>query len=89
MSVQYQEDGNLWLNTRLEGRNPGWQNGRPVHFNLNVEENIPALLKTLDTVTRVEDAFTEQLDKQDRGGGKPEAGGNRGTPRPEEREGER
>jgi hypothetical protein len=89
MSVQYQEDGNLLLNTRLEGRNPGWQNGRPVHFNLNVEENIPALLKTLDTVTRVEDALTERLDKQDGGGGKPEAGGNRGTPRPEEREGER
>jgi hypothetical protein len=65
MSVQYQEDGNLLLNSRLEGQNPGWQNGRPVHFNLNVQENIPALLKTLETVTRVEEALTERLDRGD------------------------
>lgn len=83
MSVQYQEDGTLLLNTRLEGRNPGWQNGRPVHFNLNVQENIPALLRTLETVTRVQDALTERLDRQDGGGGKPE-GGDKDAAEPEE-----
>lgn len=88
MTVQYQEDGVLLLKTRLEGRNPGWQNGRPVHFNLNIQENIPALLKTLDTVTRVQDVLTERLERRDGGGGKPE-GGDKDAPEPEEREGDR
>jgi hypothetical protein len=87
MSVQYREDGNLLLNTRLEGHNPQWQNGRPVHFNLNLQENIPALLKTLDTVTSVQDALAERLERQD-GGGKPEGGGSRAAPAPGETEGE-
>lgn len=88
MSVQYQEDGTLLLNTRLEGRNPGWQNGRPVHFNLNVQENIPALLRTLETVTKVQDALTERLDRQGGSGGEPE-GGDKDAAEPEERRGDR
>ncbi|MGE3152968.1 MAG: YdbH domain-containing protein [Nitrospiraceae bacterium] len=89
MSVQYREAGNLSLNTRLEGRNPGWQNGRPVHFNLNVQENIPALLKTLDTVTRVQDALTERLEGEGGSSGQTEGGANRGAPGSDEAEGER
>ena len=70
MSVQYQEDGNLLLNTRLEGNNPGWQKGRPVHFNLNVQENIPALLKSLEAVKQAEESVRRELggDDDNRGG---------------------
>lgn len=46
-TARYQPDGNLGLQVRLEGNNPGWQQGQPVHLNLNVEENIPALLRSL------------------------------------------
>ena len=53
--VNYQADGTLNLATRLEGKNPDLQGARPVHFNLNVEENIPALLKSLRVVKGIEE----------------------------------
>jgi len=43
----YKRGGDLALQVRLEGKNPDWQAGQPVHLNLNVEENIPALLRSL------------------------------------------
>ncbi len=59
--VNYQEDGTLVLETRLEGRNPDMDASPPVHFNLNVEENIPALLQSVQVVkgleTQLEHAF--------------------------------
>ena len=46
LGIQY-EDDTLKLTAKLEGKNPDWQQGRPVNFNLTVQENIPALLKSL------------------------------------------
>ncbi len=45
--VDYGEDGELALAVRLEGRNPTVESGRPIHYNLNVTENVPALLESL------------------------------------------
>lgn len=58
------ENGTLTLATRLEGRNPGWQAGRPVHFNLTVEENIPALLKTLGLVNELQESIGKRFEPQ-------------------------
>lgn len=58
-NVSYQEDGTLNLETRLEGKNPDFKKARPVHFNLNVEENIPALLKSLRVVKGIEEKIEE------------------------------
>ncbi len=59
--VSYQEDGTLLLETRLEGKNPDMKEAPPVHFNLNVRENIPALLQSVQVVkdiqNRLEKAF--------------------------------
>ena len=57
--VNYQEDGALLLETRLEGKNPGMKESPPIHFNLNVEENIPALLQSMQVVKDIE----ERLEK--------------------------
>ena len=57
--VNYQEDGTLLLETRLEGKNPNMKESPPVHFNLNVEENIPALLQSVQVVKHIE----QQLEK--------------------------
>ncbi len=57
--VNYQEDGALLLETRLEGKNPGMKESPPIHFNLNVEENIPALLQSVQVVKDIE----ERLEK--------------------------
>jgi hypothetical protein len=63
LEVQYKEDGTLDLTVRLEGQNPDWQQGRPVHFNLTVQENIPALLKTLRIVQGIEQSLQEHLQR--------------------------
>ncbi len=65
-AVHYQEDGTLLLETRLEGKNPDMKESPRVHFNLNVEENIPALLKSVQVVKdieqRLEKAFRQSSD---------------------------
>ena len=57
--VNYQKDGTLLLETRLEGKNPDMKESPPIHFNLNVEENIPALLQSVQVVKHIE----QQLEK--------------------------
>src|SRR5262249_55691774 len=64
LGVQYEEDGTLKLRARVEGKNPDWQQGRPVHFNLTVQENIPALLKSLRVVQGIEQSFQERLQRR-------------------------
>ncbi len=48
--VDYQKNGTLKLATRLEGKNPQYKDGIPFNFNVNIQENIPALLQTLSLV---------------------------------------
>jgi len=60
VNVNYDSEGNMLLGVRLEGSNPDLENGRPVHFNLNISENIPVLLKSL----RLQDNFTKTLERR-------------------------
>ncbi|MEZ5551167.1 MAG: YdbH domain-containing protein [Pseudomonadales bacterium] len=55
--VDYAESGDLNLSLRLEGHNPGVEKGRPIHYNLNISENIPTLLESL----RLSDSFTDSI----------------------------
>jgi hypothetical protein len=64
LGIQYEEDGTLKLTARLEGQNPDWQQGRPVHFNLTVQENVPALLKSLRVVQGIEHSLQEHLQRR-------------------------
>lgn len=43
----YHTKGDLKMQVHLEGSNPDWQAGKPVHLNLNLQENIPVLLRSL------------------------------------------
>ncbi len=58
--VDYDSKGIMRLAIELQGRNPGFQNGKPVHFNINLEENLLALLKSLN----VADDFGREIDKR-------------------------
>ena len=64
LEIQYEEDGTLKLTARLEGKNPDWQQGRPVHFNLTVQENVPALLKSVRAVQGIEQSLQERLQRR-------------------------
>lgn len=53
--VEYGEDGDLVLKMRLSGINPDMDPNQPIILNLNVENNIPELLRSLQAVRSIED----------------------------------
>jgi hypothetical protein len=57
--VEFGSDGILHLRTSLTGSNPDFENGRRINFNLNIEEDIAALLESL----KLTDDITRQVDK--------------------------
>lgn len=63
VGVQYREDGLLQLAARLEGKNPDMKKTPPIHFNLTVQENIPALLKSLRTVQDIGESLKQRVRK--------------------------
>ena len=58
--VEYTPDGELKIALHLEGSNPKMESKRPVHLNLNLEQNLLSLLKSL----RFIDGLNEQLDQR-------------------------
>jgi hypothetical protein len=61
--AQYDEDGLLQLKAQLEGKNPDQKKSPPIHFNLAVQENIPALLRSLRVVQDLEDSVQHRFAK--------------------------
>lgn len=60
VNTDYKPGGDLTLKVRLEGNNPEWQGGQPVHLNLNLQENIPTLLRSL----QLSDEISEGVSKR-------------------------
>ncbi|XXF07579.1 YdbH domain-containing protein [Pseudomonas sp. D2-3] len=63
-AVDYDQHGTLTLGMRLEGQNPAIENGRPIHFNINLEEDIPNLLASLQLTDRVNDIITRRVQQR-------------------------
>lgn len=61
VDVDYVPEGDLDLNVRLQGRSPDVENGRPIHFNLNISQNIPVLLKSLSASDTMSDHIQQRL----------------------------
>lgn len=57
-TVELDKQGNLLLGLSLSGRNPARFDGRPVNFNINLEQNIDPLLQSL----RLSDKLTEEIE---------------------------
>jgi hypothetical protein len=60
-TVDYDETGKLILGLRMEGKNPELRGGQPVVLNVNLEDDIPALLTSLQLSGRVNEAVTERV----------------------------
>ncbi len=60
IQADYQPDGQLALKIGIKGSNPGYENGRPIEFNFNIEENVLKLLQSL----RMADEISERLEKK-------------------------
>ena len=59
--VRYDESGKLNLALRLNGRNPALEGGRPINFSINLEEDIPALLTSLQLSDRVSETIQRRV----------------------------
>lgn len=60
-TIDYDEKGKLILEVRLEGEHPEVRGGQPVVLNISLEEDIPALLTSLQLSGRVNEAVTERV----------------------------
>lgn len=58
--INYAANGDLQLAVHLKGRNPAVEDGRPIHYNLNINENVPVLLESL----RLQDQVTERIEAE-------------------------
>ncbi|OAN11564.1 hypothetical protein A3K86_21820 [Photobacterium jeanii] len=63
VDLDYSKEGQLNASSRFKGFNPSFQKGRPVHLNLNVQDDIPALIKTINAInsSQLEGLFLKQL----------------------------
>ncbi len=62
--VTYTEEGDLLLAMRLEGVNPKMDPNQPVVLNLNVENNVPQMLRSLQATRSIQDIFERRLNKK-------------------------
>ncbi len=62
--VNYDQQGKLALAMRLEGQNPAIEQGRPIHFNINLEEDIPTLLTSLQLTDKVSDIIKQRVQQR-------------------------
>jgi hypothetical protein len=62
--VTYTEEGDLLLAMRLEGVNPKMDPNQPVVLNLNVENNVPQMLRSLQATRSIQDIFERRLNEK-------------------------
>jgi hypothetical protein len=60
-AIDYSPDGELTLSMQLQGHNPDLGSNQPINLNLNLSNNIPALMKSLNAARNIEDFLREQL----------------------------
>ena len=59
-NADYQPDGTLLVTMHLEGKSPKLDSSRPVHLNINTEQNLLSLLKSL----RYSETLTNEIDRR-------------------------
>jgi hypothetical protein len=62
--VTYTVDGDLLLAMRLEGVNPKMDPNQPVVLNLNVENNVPQMLRSLQATRSIQEIFERRLNEE-------------------------
>lgn len=62
-TIDYDQEGTLNLGLRLEGSNPQVRDGYPIVLNINLQEDIPALLTSLQLSGRVNEAVAGKVRK--------------------------
>lgn len=55
---------NMILGLKLQGKNPNYQKGRPINFNITLEENIPALLTSMQITNQVSETIRKRVQEK-------------------------
>ncbi|VXC75553.1 Dicarboxylate transport [Pseudomonas sp. 8Z] len=63
-SLDYAPSGTLRLGMRLHGQNPAIEQGRPIHFSINLEEDVPTLLASLQLTDKVSDIIQQRIQQR-------------------------
>lgn len=61
--INYTPAGELLFAMKMEGHNPDMNNGQRINLNLNLSDNVPALLESLQAARAIEDFLQEQYSK--------------------------
>ena len=61
--LEYSPEGDLVARAALKGSNPAYENGREIHLNVKVEENIATLLKSLRLGGELTDKISEKAER--------------------------
>lgn len=64
IGVNYAENGDLALAVAAAGRNPDWNGGQPINLNINLNENIPMLLRSLRSGDDIGAQFQKRVDQR-------------------------
>jgi hypothetical protein len=59
--VTYNENGDLILGMRMEGVNPEMDPNQPVVLNLNLENNVPEMLRSLQATRSIQEIFEKNV----------------------------
>jgi hypothetical protein len=62
--VTYSEGGILVLGLALQGRNPAVEEGRPIHLNIRIEEDVPALMASLQLSGQVSEVIQKRIQQR-------------------------
>ncbi len=62
-SVDFTPDGTLQVNMHLQGKSPGLGTERPVHLNINTEQNLLSLLESLQYSKSITDEVDQKVQK--------------------------
>ncbi|RAJ96490.1 dicarboxylate transport [Aliidiomarina maris] len=62
--VTYAEDGTLLLALLIQGNNPALEHGRPVRLEVTLEEDLPALLASLQLVNQLNEIIQERVQQR-------------------------
>lgn len=60
-NLEYTDSGQLVVRVELRGANPELEQGQPVHVNISIEENLPALFKSLRLLKEAPQGFASPL----------------------------
>ncbi len=64
VKTNYLPGGDLHLKVRIQGSNPEWQEGQPINLNLNLQENIPALLRSLQLSSEISEKVRKRVEEK-------------------------